>query len=373
MTTNNNHLLELALLHYLKGDFRESRKMAVQCGAAALQVGNKLLWCECTRFIYQCSIELEELHLFENIYFELLATLNQPEDERVHARCNCVLGMWSLSKKEMETSAKFLNSAVSLALQVQELETLCRSLFGLAVQALYSHNYKNALELLDKTEVLAKELKHSTIEISCMVARSQIYVAENKHEQALELLWRSLERSRLHGYSYSSANVLALLAKIYSDLKDQDRFKIYGEMSHLGISAERYPRLYRFLQNLLPNDLVSFTNGYDIILDEGTNMIKECRKGSIDFHNQHILFDLAQNFIRNPGRRFAKEELIKSIWQQEYLPQVHDNLVYVSIKRLRALLEQDPESPRYIVRDRKGYFLPEHFSIKIQTFKEKNL
>ena len=80
---------------------------------------------------------------------------------------------------------------------------------------------------------------------------------------------------------------------------------------------------------------------------------------------------MALLFIKNPGCRFAKEDLALKIWAQEYNPEQHANLVYVSIKRLRTLIEPDFDSPRYILRDRKGYYFNPQASVQFSFLPEE--
>lgn len=85
------------------------------------------------------------------------------------------------------------------------------------------------------------------------------------------------------------------------------------------------------------------------------------------------MYDLALMFLKNPGHRFSKSDLVKYIWHQKYDPTLHDNLIYVSIKRLRTLLEPDLESPKYVLRDRKGYYFNPTSSINFKMTDEVNL
>ena len=79
--------------------------------------------------------------------------------------------------------------------------------------------------------------------------------------------------------------------------------------------------------------------------------------GKIDFKNQFILLDLLKLFISNQGQIFSKEYLVEHVWKQNYDPEVHDNKIYVTIKRLRKMIEPDYDKPKYIFRAKNGYYL----------------
>ena len=77
-------------------------------------------------------------------------------------------------------------------------------------------------------------------------------------------------------------------------------------------------------------------SSFDLVFNTGSNSVVERKKGKIDFKNQFILLDMLKLFLRNPGEVHSKEDLVRAVWKQDYDPAVHDNKIYVTIKRLRA-------------------------------------
>jgi DNA-binding response OmpR family regulator len=67
--------------------------------------------------------------------------------------------------------------------------------------------------------------------------------------------------------------------------------------------------------------------------------------------------DLLCLFALNPGKVFSKEYLVDKIWSEKYEPTIHDNKIYVTIKRLRKLVEPNVDKPKYIFRAKGGYYL----------------
>ena len=94
---------------------------------------------------------------------------------------------------------------------------------------------------------------------------------------------------------------------------------------------------------------------YDLVLDEKNHLIIEKQKGPIDMKNQFILMDLLKLLMKNPGQPVSKEKLADQIWHQKYDSKVHDNSIYVTIKRIRTLIEPNPNQSIYILRNRQGY------------------
>ena len=70
-------------------------------------------------------------------------------------------------------------------------------------------------------------------------------------------------------------------------------------------------------------------------------------------------------FISRQGEVFTKEYLVERVWKQDYNPDVHDNKIYVTIKRLRKMIEPDYDKPKYIFRAKNGYYLNKATKIQL--------
>ena len=70
-------------------------------------------------------------------------------------------------------------------------------------------------------------------------------------------------------------------------------------------------------------------------------------------------FDLAELFLRSPGRVFSRENLLDRVWGFEYAGELRT--VDVHVRRLREKLEPDPANPDYILTKwGVGYYLKAH-------------
>lgn len=66
-------------------------------------------------------------------------------------------------------------------------------------------------------------------------------------------------------------------------------------------------------------------------------------------------FDMIYLFVRNPGRVFSRESLLKEVWGSDYPGDART--VDVHIRRLREKIEPNPGEPRYIhTKWGMGYF-----------------
>jgi DNA-binding response OmpR family regulator len=108
-------------------------------------------------------------------------------------------------------------------------------------------------------------------------------------------------------------------------------------------------------------------SNYDLIFELEKHSVVERKLGRIDFKNQFILMDLLRLFVQNQGQVFSKEYLVEQVWRQSYDPGIHDNKIYVTIKRLRKMIEPDYDKPKYIFRAKNGYFMNKSARVLIEN------
>lgn len=90
----------------------------------------------------------------------------------------------------------------------------------------------------------------------------------------------------------------------------------------------------------------------DIVIDTARYEVR--REGeAIDL--THREYELTKFLATNGGQVYSREQLLERVWGYEYFGDVRT--VDVTIRRLRAKLEQNPESPKYILTRRGvGYY-----------------
>ncbi len=57
-------------------------------------------------------------------------------------------------------------------------------------------------------------------------------------------------------------------------------------------------------------------------------------------------YDLLLHFVRHPGQVFSRDQLMDAVWQYSFYTDT--STVTVHVRRLRAKIEQDPSSPRWL-------------------------
>jgi DNA-binding response OmpR family regulator len=141
---------------------------------------------------------------------------------------------------------------------------------------------------------------------------------------------------------------------------------MYLKLAKKSADPENLRYLSRHIDVQLSELGVTSADDYDLIFDPTTNAVTERKKGRVDFKNQFILLDMLRLFMKQPGTVYSKEHLVKYVWRQDYDPTVHDNKIYVTIKRLRKLIEPDYDKPRYIFRAKNGYYLNKNTKILME-------
>lgn len=94
---------------------------------------------------------------------------------------------------------------------------------------------------------------------------------------------------------------------------------------------------------------------YDLVYDAQSGLLRQRCTEPIQFDCQFILRELLHRFLRYPGVSFSKEEIVNFLWNENYDPRVHDNRVYVTIRRLRRKIELSGSGHRFIIRTKHGY------------------
>lgn len=373
MTKDASQLLQLAHIYARQGNFAESRHLAQEVADNLSELASEN-WIEAIRLHFQCSQELDNTEA-SRPYIEKTIQLTQANDDfSFLARAYTLLSSWALAQNNEQLCLEYLRQAIDKATEIQDLVTLARALFISAVsQTLDPSKLASALLTLDKVDILLSEVNHPETAVSSKIFRGFIYIQKSEYEMASKILWQAYEEAQKYSLQMHSMSALTQLARLHMELKQHEQHELLYQLLSRGIDKEKAPRIYRgaaqiFLSNSENSPLVS-----DFRIDQRNKSFIVKNKGAIDFKNQHILFDLALLFLESPGTRFSKEALVSKIWAQIYDPKTHDNLIYVSIKRLRTLIEPDPESPHYLLRDRKGYYLNPQSSIQLNKSEEINI
>ncbi|WP_413574513.1 winged helix-turn-helix domain-containing protein [Bdellovibrio sp. HCB290] len=355
--------INLAKLNYQRGHYQEACDNSELICAESEVIGDLNSWLYGVRFLIQASSELGKLEQFKNHFQKLQIYEKENLDSTVHGRILHNIGLWRMAQGEDNLAKHYFQHALEQCTATQDLETVARLLQELAIVTMKGDPIE-ALKYLDKALLLTKELQLEEIHTSCLVVKSHVFLDEKRADDALDAIWKAYEKAQQNSLHYLIVYILVQMAAVYEAQGKRNEATIYRSLAMKGLDGDISHRL-RTVKAQLAQE-TQFTSEADLIIDQVNFKIKSRSKGEVDFKNQHILFDLLKLFVQNQGVRFTKNYLVENIWGYAYDPSVHDNIIYVSIKRLRTLLEPDPNSPSFVLRDRKGYYLPANVTVKFK-------
>ena len=128
--------------------------------------------------------------------------------------------------------------------------------------------------------------------------------------------------------------------------------------------------------DLQPEEYTSFLKqdmkNYELFINIDSEEIFCAQYGKLTFDKHALFFRLIVYLMRKRGKVLSKEELVANIWHEHYDPFIHDQLIYVTINKLRKSIGDDIKEKNftYIRNVEHGYYFNEKSSF---CFIEKKL
>lgn len=267
------------------------------------------------------------------------------------------LALCASYKGQQETAIDYLQKALNLALAKDNKVDICYAISGLT--KVYSHlaRWEDAARELENLKVFFQILDIPELKISALLTNALLLSEKREFEKALDLLWSAYEMVRSQKTLQMHIYLLYAIGRVYLKSGDKDLARMYLNLAAKAVDPNNMTRLARHIENDLAEVGGDDVKNYDLVFDLENHSVIERRLGRVDFKNQFILLDLLRLFVQHQGQVYSKEFLVENVWKQSYDPAVHDNKVYVTIKRLRKLIEPDFDRPKYIFRAKNGYFM----------------
>jgi tetratricopeptide (TPR) repeat protein len=314
--------------------------------------------------IYAEMERYEEIHQMK----EKLQDLVLKEGFELNSKTYYTLAVCAAYKDQAETSLDYLQKALSIALANDSKEDICRAIFGLA--SVYAEpkiaRYADALKEIYNLEVFFQVYSMPELKLSSQMLNAGILRQLKKHDEAIEVLWRAYDQIKATKNLNVIVNLQLMLGENYLEMGDKEMARLYLGLAHRTVDAENMIRLSKRIDHCLQQLGGDSQNSFDLVFDDHNHAVIERKLGRIDFKNQFILLDLLRLFMQNQGVVYSKEYLVENVWKQAYDPAVHDNKIYVTIKRLRKLIEPDYEKPKYIFRAKNGYYMNKGARVSIE-------
>jgi tetratricopeptide (TPR) repeat protein len=368
---------QLGLYAYHRGDYslalREFERSieATQVGQNRPQDHSRFV--ECCTYILRILAEREEFARIERIEASVLAIISSEQlSPKLKSRAMYVLGICSCYQASRhELAMNRFRESIEYAIESSDKEALASPLYGAATVLYARGRYEDALRELDRLDVLLSFIKLPDLVSATHLLRALVRRNQKLPDLALDSAWAAFESLKHHPHLVLYLHTLCTLGTIFQMKDDAASARVYLDLASRGLKRDEFPRIARLVDEARA-ELGSALPAYDLMFDTRTGVLFEKIKGEIRFEGQFVLRDLLRMFLEKPGHIFSKEDLVRIVWREAYEPNTHDNKIYVTIKRLRKLLESPGGSAEYILRAKTGYFLNPKVKILINDKQVEN-
>lgn len=364
-TLKATELFEMGKLKGELGDFRASIVKLEEASTLFSAAHNHKMFIKCLTLCLRMYAEMEDQEALQSVKDRLYDYVTREKIE-LNSTTYYTLATVCSYRGEYAQALEFLEKALALALAEDSKENMCYAIHGLAAVYWSLGRGEDALKEIYNLRVFFQVLKLHDLEVSSQILNGYILVSLKRYEEALDVFWKAFEALKNQKNMYTYVSLLFAMGYAYAEAGEVDLSKTYLRLAQQMADPNNFVFLLRKINELERRLVGKNESNFDLVFDQTSNSVVERKKGRIDFKNQFILLDMLKLFLKSPGEVYSKEALVKAVWKQEYDPSVHDNKIYVTIKRLRQLIEPDFDKPKYIYRAKNGYYLNRNAKISIE-------
>ena len=372
MLNEAERLLEIGKLYCDRGDYGLALPNLQNAAKSFLTEKKYDSYLKATQYILRIQAEKEN-------HEEITTIKDQLHDLVIHQGINLnsktyyTLGVCANYKGQIESSLDYFKRALELSVKSNSQEDMCHAILGLSICYRQQKKYDEALKELNNLNIILRVLNISELKVSSANSQARILMDQKKYDQALEHLWVAYDETKKSKQLNTVIIILENIGTCLYELNQRETAQIYLNLAARSIDPENNKYFLKRISKYLENSNQGSEFGNDLIFDLEKHSVIEKNIGSIDFKNQFILLDLLKLFITNQGKIYSKEYLVENVWKQHYDPTVHDNKIYVTIKRLRKLIEPDYDKPKYIFRAKNGYYLSKSTKVHFKASKTEGV
>ncbi len=351
-----DRVFELGKLYTDRGEFGPAIEQLSEAAKGYFVEKNYSQYLKCTNLLLRIYAEREQYEDV-NLTKEKLQDLVLNEGFELNSKTYYTLAVCASYKGQTEVSMDYCQKALAIALAADNKEDICHAIFGLAISYAHTGRLPDALKEIYNLQVFFQVYQLPDLEAASLMVNADILKQMKKYDEAIEVLWKAYDVIKETRNVVMSNYLMGAMADAYFEIGDKDMARTYINLAQRSIDGENHRRLSRMAKSLAEKIGGETQSNFDLIFDEANHSVVEKKIGRIDFKNQFILLDLLRLFVLNQGQIYSKEYLVENVWKQPYDPAIHDNKIYVTIKRLRKLIEPDYEKPKYIFRAKNGYYM----------------
>ncbi len=355
-TLESDNVCELGRLYYERCDFVTAIEKYRESAEIYFAEKNFAAYLECQNRVLRMYAEREDNEAIR-VLKEKLQDLVLKEGFELNAKTYYTLGICAAYKNQLDVGLDYFQKSLAIALAKDDKTDICYAINGLSIMYYRLDRLPEALKEIYNLQVFDQVLPIVELRLSSQMLNAHILRKMKKYDQALEILWECYGTLREAKNMFSYLCLLYGMGLTYKEAGELDLARMYLQLAIKSVDPVNLPILYAQIETQLKEMGLAAKEDFDLVFDSINNSVVEKKKGKVDFKNQFILLDMLRLFMKTPGQIYPKEALVKQIWKQDYDPNVHDNKIYVTIKRLRKLIEPDFDKPKYIFRAKNGYYL----------------
>ena len=349
--------LEVGELLCEKGEFKEAWSFLAEAKMSLHAEKNWSEYLKAQNLMLRICAEMERFDEITSIKEEL-QDLVINENVTLNSKTYYTLAICASYKGQGDTAKEYLSKSLSLALEKDNKEDICYAINGMAMIAFQEGRLEDALKEVYNLKVFYQVIDLPDLKLSSLILNGHILEQMGEYDKAIDIYWQCYDQLKENKKLFMYIAILNALGYTYSRMGDFNLARVYLGLAKRALDPENHVALNRKVQaNLDTLGEGQDNERYDLVYHMSSNSVVEKKRGKVDFKNQFILMDMLRLFLKNPGEVYSKEELVRKVWKQEYDPRIHDNKIYVTIKRLRKMIEPDYEKPKYIYRAKNGYYL----------------
>lgn len=350
--------------HYFKiVDFESALQQLEQGLAEARAKGDGATWCRHLPLLLRIYAERLDFDAINRLKAEVFA---RQAELPLSSATAYTLGIAASYEGKADMAELHFTQAYALA---ENPADKLQAQFGLASVAFQRRRLDEAVTQLN---VLHSELRTTLLTDLKLAAglMSVICLREaGKIEQAFTLLKPMQETCRMEQNLFMTVNVLFVHGTLYQALNDVPRARQYFEVTQ----SLLVPRDLKHTSVQIETRLAQLAAAEEPakpvleLIDHSHRTVITPAGKQVPVGNQFVLITLLKMLGGMPGAKLSKEEITRKLWKQDYNPLVHDNKIYVTIRRLRKLIEPDSRHPAYVLNAEDGYMFNPKVSFKVQS------
>lgn len=349
------NLSNLGALYFEKGELKNAIPYLLEAQNQYLVSKKIRKYFDVSYMLLRSYLEMGKTFEVQDIK-ESLQRVIVEENVEMSSRLYYTMGVCASAEGQLETALTFFNQSFNVALSENNKEDMCFALCGKAVWYKMTKDYEKALSIVENLKVFFESVEVPEVEASALSCEAQVYHALGDPDKALGALWAAFRvAKKSKSVQFMNAYILIQLGVTHMKMNKIDLAENYLDLAEGLINPDEHVAAFNLLTKFKARLAVNKNQNPDITINVKDNTVVEISKGKVELNNQFILLELLVEFVKKKGSVVTKADLAEILWNQDYDPSQHDNKIYVTIRRLRKLLEPNPKKPHYILRTKEGY------------------